>query len=177
MKVKVGNIPEEGLEFHFSLEGEKFLELLPERDERDFSLRTLDVSGSVQKIRNTVSLHLKVETVIEMECGRCLEPAAYPVKTELVYTLVPSEGRVGEEDPSRSDEDLNFGYFSNDVIELDPLVVEQVVLRVPIKPLCSDLCKGLCPRCGTNLNTGSCACRSETLDPRFSALKHFKATK
>jgi len=177
LKIKVGNIPEEGLEFRFSREGEKFLELLPENDERDFSLSTLEVYGSVLKVRETVSLQLKMETVIEMECGRCLELAVYPVKAEMVYTLVPSGGRVGEEDPSQSDEDLNFGYYSDDVIDLDPLVMEQVVLRVPIKPLCSDLCKGLCPRCGTNLNTGSCECRSEALDPRFSALKNFKVTK
>jgi len=120
---------------------------------------------------------MKVETVIGMECGRCLEPVKYPVEEELVYTLVPSEGKVGEEDPLRSDEDLNFGYYSDELIELDPLVMEQIVLRVPIKPLCHDLCKGLCPHCGANLNAGSCGCESGVLDPRFSALKNFKVTK
>jgi len=177
LKIKVGNIPEEGLEFHFSPDGEKFLQHLPGNEKRDFSLCGLKVTGSVQKIRDTVSLQMKVETVIGMECGRCLEPVKYPVEEEFVYTLVPSEGKVGEEDPSRSDEDLNFGYYSDELIELDPLVMEQIVLRVPIKPLCHDLCKGLCPHCGSNLNAGDCGCKSRILDPRFSALKNFKVTK
>jgi uncharacterized protein len=177
LKIKVGNIPEDGLEISFSPDGEKFLQHLPGKEKQDFSLHSLKVTGSVQKIRDAVSLQMKVETVIGMECGRCLEPVKCPVEAEFVYTLVPSEGRVGEEDPSRSDEDLNFGYYSDEVIELDPLVMEQIVLRVPIKPLCNDLCKGLCPHCGTNLNTDSCGCKSGIIDHRFSALKNFKVTK
>jgi uncharacterized protein len=165
------------LEFHFSQEGEKFLQLLPKKEKRDFSLHDLKVTGSVQKVRNAVSLHVKLETAVGVECGRCLEPVNYPIEAELVYTLVPSEGKIGEEDSSRSDEDLNFGYYSDEVIALDPLVMEQIVLRVPIKPLCNNLCKGLCPHCGTNLNTESCNCRSGILDPRFSALKNFKVMK
>jgi len=177
LKIKVGNIPEEGLEFHFSQEGEKFLQLLPGKEKNDFSLHGLKVTGSVQKVCNAVSLQVKLETAIGMECGRCLEPVTYPVEAEFVYTLVPAEGKIGEEDSSRSDEDLNFGYYSDEVIELDPLVMEQIVLRVPIKPLCDDLCKGLCPHCGTNLNTDSCGCKSGIIDHRFSALKNFKVTK
>ena len=177
MKIKVGNIPEGGLEFQYSPEGEKFLHLLPEEEKRDFTFHGLKVSGFVQKVRQSVSLRMKLQGVIGMECGRCLEPVTYPVESELVYTLVPSEGKVGEEDPSRSDEDMNFAYYSEDVIELDPLVLEQIVLQVPIKPLCSDLCKGLCPHCGTNLNRGSCECQGKMLDHRFSALKNFKVRK
>ncbi len=177
MKIKVGNIPEEGSEFHFSQDGEKFLQLLPEKEKRDFSLHGLKVTGFVQKVRDTVSLQVKLETAIGMECGRCLEPVNYPVEAELVYTLVPSDGKMGEEDPSQSDEDLDFGYYSDEVIELDLLVMEEIVLHVPLKPLCDDLCKGLCPHCGTNLNTDICGCKSGILDHRFSALKKFKVTK
>jgi uncharacterized protein len=177
LKIKVGNIPEEGLEFQFSPEGERFLQLLPEQEKRDFTLRGLKVSGFVQKVRQAVSLRMTIQAAIGLECGRCLEPVTCPVESEMVYTLVPSEGKVGEDDPSRSDEDLNFGYYSDEVIELDPLVLEQIVLQVPIKPLCRELCKGLCPHCGTNLNAGSCECQGKMLDHRFSALKNFKVKK
>lgn len=177
MIIKVGNIPEEGLEFQFSQDGEKFLQLLPGREKKDFSLYGLRVAGFVRKICDAVSLQVRLETAIGMECGRCLEPVTYPVEAEFVYTLVPSGGKIGEEDSSRSDEDLNFGYYSDDVIDLNPLVMEQIVLRVPIKPLCKDLCKGLCPHCGTNLNTDNCGCKKGILDHRFSALKNFKVQK
>jgi uncharacterized protein len=177
LKIKAANIPEEGLEFRFSQEGEKILHALSEKDRSDFSLHGLVVTGIARNIRNTVSLQVRLETTIHMECGRCLEPVALPFRQDFTYTLVPAEGKVGEEDPSQSDEDLNFGYYREDTIDLEPLILEQIVVQIPIKPLCSALCKGLCPHCGTNLNTGACGCEKEVHDLRFAALKNFKVEK
>ena len=177
LKIKVANIPEEGLEFLFSQEGEKILYALPEKDRSDFSLRGLVVAGVARRIQNTVSLQIRLETTIHMECSRCLEPVVSPFRTDFIYTLVPAEGKMGEEDPSRSDEDLNFGYYREDTIDLDPLVLEQIVVQIPIKPLCDDACRGLCPRCGINLNRLSCRCDKEVRDLRFAALKNFKVEK
>ena len=59
-------------------------------------------------------------------------------------------------------------------IDLGHLVMEQLHLALPMKPLCSETCKGLCPQCGTNLNTGSCNCDPRWEDPRLAALKALK---
>jgi uncharacterized protein len=48
---------------------------------------------------------------------------------------------------------------------------EQLYLSLPMKPLCQDACKGLCPSCGTNLNRGACDCSNQWIDPRFAALR------
>ena len=53
---------------------------------------------------------------------------------------------------------------------LDPLVTEDIFLSLPTKILCSEDCKGLCPKCGVNLNLGKCSCKKE-IDPRLAALK------
>ena len=65
-------------------------------------------------------------------------------------------------------------FYSNDQIDLGHLIVEQLQLAVPMKPLCDEACKGLCPQCGMNLNTGSCDCSQTWEDPRLAALRNLK---
>jgi uncharacterized protein len=178
LKIKVGNIPEEGLEYHFSDNGNKLLEIIPDKGKIDFTLQKVGVVCLAKKVRNTVSLQVEAETVIDLKCSRCLEAAAYPVRAVFTCTMVPAEGGVREEeDVSSTDDDLNVGYYQDDVIDLAALVLEQIVLQIPIKPLCKEDCKGLCPRCGINLNEAECGCETGVFDQRFAALKNFKAAK
>lgn len=174
MKIKVGNIPEEGLEFRFYREGESFVQLLPGKEKTDFSLHGVEVTGHAAKVRQTVSLRVKVKTAMDMECSRCLEPVTAPVVAEFTCTFVPAGSKIGEGDPSRLDEDLDVGYYQDDIIDLEPQVLEQVVLQVPFKPLCREDCKGLCPHCGANLNTDACQCERGTFGHPLAALKNFK---
>lgn len=62
-------------------------------------------------------------------------------------------------------------------IDLTQAVVDQVVLALPLQPRCSDVCKGLCPRCGHDLNLGQCACADDRGDPRFAALESLKPSR
>jgi uncharacterized protein len=66
---------------------------------------------------------------------------------------------------------LTTAYYSDDQIDLGQLVMEQLQLALPMKPLCDVACKGLCPQCGTNLNTGACNCSEKWEDPRLAALR------
>jgi uncharacterized protein len=177
MKIKVGNILEEGTDFRFSQEGNKFLELLPDNEAVGFSLHRVAVICFAKKVRSTVSLQVNLDTSVDLDCSRCLEPVTYPIKAAFAYTLVPEESGIGEEDLSISDEDLNVGYYREDLIELDALVLEQIILQIPIKPLCQEDCKGLCAHCGANLNAAACGCGTDVVDRRFAALKNFKGAK
>ena len=177
MKLKVGNILEEGLDLRFSQEGKKFLELLPDKEKIDFSLHGVAVACFAKKVRSTVSLQVKLDTVVDSNCSRCLEPVAYPIKTAFACILIPEGRGIDEEDLSTSDEDLNVSYYREDLIDLDALVLEQLVLQIPIKPLCKEDCKGLCPRCGMSLNAAACGCGTDVFDHRFAALKRFKVAK
>jgi uncharacterized protein len=69
------------------------------------------------------------------------------------------------------DEDLETSYYRGDQIDLKELLREQFYLALPMKPLCREDCHGLCPQCGTNLNTGTCACTPVWEDPRLAPLK------
>jgi uncharacterized protein len=77
-------------------------------------------------------------------------------------------------DHELSSDEMDVGYYSDDEIDIKDIVREQMLLVVPIKQLCSSDCKGLCPDCGKDLNTGSCGCRDVKVDPRFSKLSELK---
>ncbi len=176
MKVKVGNIPEEGLNLEFSRDGDWFRKVLPEDERSVFLLHRVGVSLLAKKVGKTVSLEVKIETTVDLECCRCLERFTFPVKTEFKYILSPVEERFEEELELTSD-DLLSGYYKNDIIELDPVVFEQILLQIPIKPLCSDSCKGICPHCGVNLNDETCKCQMNAVDLRLAVLKKFRVSK
>jgi len=122
------------------------------------------------------SLEVKTETAVDLECCRCLGGFTFPIKTEFKYILSPVVEQF-EEELELTSEDLLSGYYKNDVIELAPVVFEQILLQIPIKPLCSDSCKGICPNCGVNLNEETCKCQMNAIDLRFAVLEKFKVLK
>jgi uncharacterized protein len=115
-----------------------------------------------------------------LSCQRCLEPTVQQVEEEIGLLLLPgapaapaagSEHALGEEDLGvmEVEEDADF--------ELRPLLLEQIQLNVPMKPLCRADCKGLCPRCGARLEEGPCGCAQDEIDPRWEALRALQERK
>jgi uncharacterized protein len=115
-----------------------------------------------------------VKTTLELACGRCLEPFTWPVDESFDLRYRPhaasSEGETAIEE-----DDLTTAFYENDTIDLGHLMHEQFLLSMPMKPLCSDACHGLCPMCGTNLNRGTCDCKPAWEDPRLAVLRNLKA--
>jgi uncharacterized protein len=89
-------------------------------------------------------------------CARCLEEYAFDLEHPFVFVLTP---RVAAGAPVRlSAEDMALSYYDGEEIDVTPLVYEQAILALPTRPLCAEGCRGLCPRCGANLNAGPCGC-------------------
>jgi len=110
-------------------------------------------------------------TSVELECGRCLEPFLRAVDSTFDLRYQPHARNAGEGEREVEEDDLTTAFYENDAIDLGQLMREQVYLSLPMKPLCRDDCRGLCPVCGTNLNLSVCHCAREWDDPRFAALK------
>ena len=119
------------------------------------------VSGSVGNHTGVVELSAKAEFVLDMNCDRCAKPIKLALTADIFHTLVTSLNDEANDELLLINE-LRF--------DLDPLVTEDIFLELPSKFLCSEDCKGLCPKCGKDLNTGSCSCEKE-IDPRLAALK------
>ncbi len=108
------------------------------------------------------SLH----TVVAGECRRCLTPVPVAVGAE-VGALFTQEADAAD--------DPDAYHLGRDATRIDvtPAVREEVILAVPRYVLCREDCRGLCPRCGQNLNAGPCGCPPAT-DPRWQALAALK---
>jgi len=112
-----------------------------------------------------------LQTTLGLSCSRCLEEYTQPVGADFDLLYVPHVENTGEGEREIEDDDLTTAYYRDEQIDLGQLVREQLYLALPMKPLCREQCRGLCPECGTNLNTGDCACAREWADPRLAALK------
>lgn len=116
-----------------------------------------------------------VRAILEMNCGRCLEPFELPVVADVDLTYVPLPSPTADAAPSTEielqDDDLSTAYYEDQALDLGEMVREQFNLALPMRPLCQDACKGLCPHCGTNLNHGTCACDTKWEDPRLAVLR------
>jgi uncharacterized protein len=108
-------------------------------------------------------------------CARCLGTYTFPLAAEFELVLVPQRPLPAETELSGDDLDLSF--YAGDEIDLSPLVLEQLVLALPTRPLCRDACRGLCPKCGIDLNSGKCACVQDEGDPRLAVLRTLKVAR
>lgn len=116
----------------------------------------------------------RVGGTLELTCGRCLEPFTLPVESTFDLRYVPRTENTGEGEREIEEDDLTTAFYTDEHIDLGHLMAEQFYLALPMKPLCSEHCQGLCPLCGTNLNTGMCSCRPTWEDPRLAVLKGLK---
>ena len=112
-----------------------------------------------------------VRTRLELACSRCLDPFEVPVDAAFELRYVPQVENVGEGEREIGEDDLATAYYRDGMLDVIELLREQFQLALPMKPLCSEACRGMCPQCGTNLNKTECACRPQWEDPRLAPLK------
>jgi uncharacterized protein len=112
-----------------------------------------------------------VKTALELDCSRCLEGFAVPVDTAFDLLYVPASAVPDTGEKEIEEDDLDTAYYREGIIDLADVVREQLYLALPMKPLCQEACRGLCPECGTNLNFGTCNCAPAWEDPRLAPLK------
>jgi len=161
------------MNLRFEKDGAWFRGFLTEAEPFDFTLRRIDIVCTVRRMKENVFIEGGITAQVEAFCCRCLEAAQSPLTASFKYTFSPAPSEPRDE-MELNTEDLELAYYEEDTIDLDRLLYEQIMLQIPIKPLCTEACKGLCPRCGINLNLASCACEAETFDERLAVLKQFE---
>lgn len=116
-----------------------------------------------------------LRTELEILCARCVEPVHYSLHRDYDLLYRPAGSDIGEgKEVEMQDSDAAISYYEGDGVELAEILREQILLDVPLKTVCSEECKGLCPHCGRNLNTGECECAQAATDPRWDALRGLK---
>jgi uncharacterized protein len=157
-----------------------------ERVERTFQPSAFDPQDEDYRIAGPVSLTMDVEKAsadafnvkgqlagtLELVCSRCLEPFEMPIETSFDLRYVPHTENTGEGEREIEEDDLTTAFYREGQLDVGDLMREQVQLVLPMKPLCSEGCAGLCPQCGANLNRTQCACSPTWEDPRLAPLRN-----
>src|ERR1051325_10460671 len=158
--IPIREIPPEGRVLDVALDpGSVHLE-----DEDEFTLEGGRITGRVDRgEERTVHFRGRLEARLKMHCSRCLEEFRHPLSEELDLFFMPRtaepEEDEEEQDVELSDRDMVVAYYDEDRIDLGEMVREQMHLAIPLRRLCREDCRGLCPSCGTNRNTGTRECQ------------------
>ncbi len=172
--IDIPRLPPEGLDLDEPLDATS----LHLEGEPEFQLRPgARLRAHVELVDGTtVHLRGRLTATVEPECGRCLERYGCGLSQELDLFFLPrvaERPEEQEEEVGLGDHEVVVGYYDGDRLDLGEVVREQIFLSLPLKPLCRDDCRGLCPTCGRNRNTDPCGCPAppEPEDPRLAPLR------
>ena len=179
MEILLADIPDGGLEISRTNSDPWVSELLSELLGGAYnSVDSIEVKASIHLCGNNINVEGSVKYSSHYDCDRCLKNFCRNNKLDFHATLIPAAQRRKPKDDQQeielSGEDLEFGYYEGDRFDLSQIIKEQIILADTIQHICSESCKGLCTRCGKDLNTGKCECKQDETDPRWSALKGVK---
>lgn len=128
-------------------------------------LEPVHLTGEFESLGNgIVRFRGEIDTKIENRCSRCSTKVEYPIHIDF-------EQRFSSDSQNAEHEDMEL-IEGNDA-NLEPIVMDELHVSIPISVLCKEDCKGLCITCGSDLNDGECKCASTDIDPRLSGLKDF----
>ena len=174
-QIKVDSIPSEGLLIDFLLEPAWLKEISAERPLGFIPSGPLEVRGELTRTGQGILFRGKVDGMIRLHCGRCLESylktLEIPVRSE--WRLISAPSKLAEKERTFQVEDLETGLIKEGVLDLAERILEEVILTIPIQPLCRETCLGLCPTCGENKNINPCNCKAKDKPSPFSVLKDF----
>ncbi|MFQ5788358.1 MAG: DUF177 domain-containing protein [Thermodesulfobacteriota bacterium] len=122
----------------------------------------------VSKVLEEINVRGIINFSIRSSCARCLVQVESVIEPEINLVLTPD--RV----PGEEEDNVDYETYIGDEIDLSNYLREIIVISIPVKILCVEECRGLCSKCGTNLNIDSCSCEDDWIDPRLSVLRNLK---
>jgi uncharacterized protein len=133
------------------------------------------------RIKNMIQVEGNFAVQVRLTCSRCLKEFEMPLQSPFSLTFTQETPEAAserdEEEIELSAEEIGYIMFKGREIDLTPALQEQVVMSLPMQPLCAKPCKGLCPICGTDLNQSDCGCQRKSVSTKFAALKDLKLNK
>jgi uncharacterized protein len=174
LHINLKAIPETGLTVPIDLGPEWFSRWREEDPGLEFAEARITGTVLLAKHNRDVLVRGHLEGQLELACSRCLEAFAAPVTADFDLLLAPTpEGGLPEEE-ELSAKELDLDFYSGETVDLEAIIREQIILMMPLKPLCQEDCQGLCPQCGANHNRETCNCRPEAVNSPFAHLAKLK---
>jgi len=141
------------------VKGEMDTARFPKTDDTVFTLLApVSYELTVAKFDDTVAVEGPISIEASLACSRCLEEYNLSMSLYMAIKLTPKNVLPEAAEMELHNDDLDVCYYEGDEIDLDPFIYEEIMLNLPLRPLCSEECKGICPTCGKNRNTEPCDC-------------------
>ena len=132
------------------------------------AIEKVDVEGVAISENDVIVIEASIKTKLKLNCSRCLDTFIYPIDIDIEERFTNNK--------ELQDEEIMF--VDGDTLNITEIIENSIISTLPIKRLCKEDCKGICSRCGANLNQGSCDCDTADLDPRMAVIsdifKNFK---
>ena len=139
-------------------------------------IKDIEVILDIQKSDNEYFCQAKITASVDLECSRCLKSFNSIVKDNTDFIVCSFDYVEDNKDIIDNEEYVCFK-GTNLSVDLTNVIRQAIILAVSMKPLCTDDCQGLCPRCGINLNDKKCSCHEEHIDERWEDLKKLSGKK
>lgn len=127
----------------------------------------MKVTGDITNTAGYMRMSLEMSVEYEAECARCLSPVSGKFSLDLEKTVAPRSLLLDLDEDKLDD----YAIIEDGFLDMDEQLRAQLEMEFPVRFLCHDDCKGLCQRCGKNLNEGKCECPEKEIDPRLAPLQ------
>ncbi len=146
------------------------------RDDNVRQSGPFDWTATAERAGGEIRINGSLKTNVEMTCSRCLEPARHDISKAFDLFFRQRDEMIFDEDREveLTEKDTQTAFFTGSQLAIGEILHEQVLLALPMKALCRVDCKGLCPVCGINLNSGNCDCPAEKFSPHMDTLLELK---
>lgn len=146
-----------------------------ELDEEETELvEAVKIKGTLRKGIVQTDIDGEIKAKIETNCSRCFQKVKSDLNFPFTAAFITEEHYTKENETEIRQSDLDVSIYDGEKIDLKEIAREQILLNLPTQILCRADCKGLCEKCGANLNEAACGCEKKEIDPRWSALKNLK---
>jgi uncharacterized protein len=173
--LKIEDILDEGLDLKWEESPDSIMAYVGHLSRIDFEFESpLRGEARAWKTGQSIVIQGSIQTVLRLQCVRCLKEFSSPISSTFDLTLLPTKEDSSEEEIELKEDDMESSFFEGGEIRLSELACEQVFLDMPTQPICQEACKGLCPVCGKDLNLDPCACQRDERESGFAALKKLK---
>lgn len=171
MIIDIDKLPKDGLALRRNFEFQS-LDLV---EEDAVLLQPVQAEASIRRMDEEIWIKGRIRTVLSFICSRCLASFEFPIDASFDLVFLPEEKQELKED--FDDEDADRLFYRSRQIDVREVILEQLNLTFPSRPLCSPSCEGLCAVCGKIRREGACGCHIKETDVRLEPLKILKKDK
>ena len=135
---------------------------------------SVGLSAEIVRVGSRTRLSGTIKANVLVSCTRCLESIRREFDIAFQDIFVDASEESTREEAEVGTEELDESLITSGEIDLTEVVREQILLELPKQIFCKEDCRGLCPKCGGNLNLIDCNCIDDEIDPRWAALQNLK---